>query len=56
MDPDDVENEKWGRIFQYLCFRRCDQLNRYIVTALGLSLLRNRGFAAKDMLRMTNDE
>ena len=31
-------------------FRRCDPLNRYIVTSLGLSLLRNRGLAAKDIL------
>jgi hypothetical protein len=31
-------------------FRRVDPLNRYIVPSLGLSLLRNRGLAAKDVL------
>ena len=50
--PNVRRGEMWSYLIniQHLCFRRCDPLNRYIVTSGGISLLRNRGLAAKDIL------
>jgi hypothetical protein len=50
--PNVRRGEMWSHLIniQHLCFRRCDPLNRYIVTSGGISLLRNRGLAAKDIL------